>query len=197
MLAQTQYEEAWTTNATDKDLQGQKSPHPLVQWKLKDQVQIFGVETLGTTISSIPIHLLRLLHLLPKALSSAQLTIFGVSLSQMTDPSISSPLAFSGGSHQSSRAGLVSWSFSLICIFMIFALAFHAFKSFPWVIMSVSLLLLWTCCLLSNDGKAPLCSTHYKERQKYRMFYAEGEQKPKKKHMEQLDHTQEEISKWN
>ena len=78
---------------------------------MKDQVQIYGMEIPGTATSGIPIHLFHLLHLLhlpPKALSYAQLTVFGVNLPQVTDPSISSPLSFSGGSHHSYRPGLVS-----------------------------------------------------------------------------------------
>lgn len=55
------------------------------------------------------------------------------------------------------RAGLVSWSFSLICIFMIFQLTFHTFRS-SLVGQNAHLSALWMCCLPCNDEKTLLRS---------------------------------------
>lgn len=133
-------------------------------------MQIYGVETPGSVTSGIPIHLLHLLHLPPKAPSYAQLTIIGVNLPQMTDPSTSSSRSFSDGNHHSYRAGLVSSSFSLICIFMIFVLAFHAFRSF----------------LVGQNGivchimmRRHLFAAWIKRKDRNRMFYAEKELRKK------------------
>lgn len=147
------------------------------------------MEIAGTATSDIPIHLLHLLHLLnlpPKALSYAQLTVFGVNFPQMTDTSISSPLSFSdqqssfsGGSYHSYRAGLVSWSFSLICIFMIFALAFHAFRSF---LVGQNACLCCCCghtvCYVMMEKHLPAAWIKRKDRN--RMFSAGGEQQQQK-----------------
>lgn len=56
-----------------------KLPHPLTQGEVKDQIH--GLELTDPATSGIPIHLL---HLLPQALTYAQLRVFGENFPQLT-----------------------------------------------------------------------------------------------------------------
>lgn len=79
------------------------------------------------------------------------------------------------------RAGLVSWSFSLICIFMIFQLTFHTFRS-SLVGQNAHLSALWMCCLPCNDSEHTSPQHGLNVKTEIRCFMQNERKKKKKAH---------------